>query len=273
VHIFKLLLSHYFADTYPDEWTAIKESFSPEQIITDTQDFTQGDIILPRYRTVPFGDLLEAEATSAGVRLINSYQQSLSVRDLYSWVNTLGDLTAPAHRIEDMDEVPEGSFFVKGQTSSLKNRGASAVFANSKAEALALAHAITQDDWISGEVPVIRPLQDYLRLGTTEKGLPIFHERRVFLYRGIPISEGFYWASWADKLDESLPEVDSDFWQAVATAAGRVSAVADFLVLDMAQYTDGHWGVVELNDGCQAGISGGRERELYTNLSKVTAFL
>lgn len=84
--MFKLLLSHYFADTYPDEWVAIKESFSLEQIITDTQDFTQGDIILPRYRTVPFGDLLEAEATSAGARLINSYQQSLSVRDLYSWV-------------------------------------------------------------------------------------------------------------------------------------------------------------------------------------------
>ncbi|ORB47181.1 hypothetical protein BST43_26270, partial [Mycobacteroides saopaulense] len=51
------------------------------------------------------------------------------------------------------------------------------------------------------------------------------------------------------------PELDDTFFRAVDAAIARLNGIADFLVLDMAQYAhDGHWGVVELNDACHAGF-------------------
>lgn len=262
----KVLHSHYFGDAYPREWSAITQTFRNDQLITDPSTTGSGYTVLPHYRTVPFGDLLEAEIQQQGSHLINSFKQSARVRDLFTWVPLLADMTAPAYRIDQADDIPEGKYFVKGQTSSPKNRGAASVFADSKADALILAQRIADDSWFAGETPAIRPLQDYRRLGTTRKGLPIFNERRVFTYKGRILADGFYWDAFRQYMTAPIPKVDDDYWDAVNQACRKVETVADFLVIDLAQYTDGRWGVVELNDGCQAGVGGGVETDLYTNL-------
>ncbi|SIL99132.1 Uncharacterised protein [Mycobacteroides abscessus subsp. abscessus] len=106
---------------------------------------------------------------------------------------------------------------------------------------------------MTNQSPVIRPMQDYLQLGTGEQGLPVFHEQRVFTYRGQILGTGFYWAG--HRGIGQPPQLDGTFFRAVDAAIARLDGLADFLVLDMAQYAhDGHWGVVELNDACHAGF-------------------
>ncbi|SLH41960.1 ATP-grasp domain-containing protein [Mycobacteroides abscessus] len=249
---FSFLHSIYFAETYPEEWAAVRELFPEARRGDELTDLKPGTVVIPRYRATPFGAELEAEVTDRGSRLINTYAQHLAVDDIFTWTQLLGDMTAPSYRIEDMTAVPEGRFFVKGQVTSLKNHGPADVFASSKAEALALADRLLHHPLMTNQTPVIRPVQDYLRLGTSEQGLPVFHEQRVFTYQGDVLGAGFYWAGHREM--NAPPDLDDAFGVAVSTALNRLDGLADFLVLDMAQYVDGHWGVVELNDACHAGF-------------------
>lgn len=265
---FSFLHSIYFAETYPEEWPAVRELFSESRRSDDPANLPAGTVVIPRYRATPFGADLERDVAARGSRLINTHAQHLAIDDIFAWTELLGDMTAPSYRIEDMAAVPEGRFFVKGQVSSLKNHGPADVFADSKAAALGLADKLVNHPLMAHQVPVIRPVQDYLRLGTTGQGLPVFHEQRVFTYRGQVLGAGFYW-SGHDGAGSPL-ELDDTFRRAVDTALEHLDGVADFLVLDMAQYCDGRWGVVELNDGCQSGFPAAiSPAEVFGNLLAV----
>ncbi|MBN7333088.1 ATP-grasp domain-containing protein [Mycobacteroides abscessus] len=263
---FSLLHSIYFEETYPDEWPAVRDFFPESRRSDDPAALEPGTIVIPRYRATPFGAELEAEITAHGSRLINTYAQHCVIDDIFAWSDLLGDMTAPSYRIEDMAAVPEGRFFVKGQVTSLKNHGPTEVFADNKASALALADKLLHHPLMTNQTPVIRPMQDYLRLGTSEQGLPVFHEQRVFTYRGQILGAGFYWSG--HRGIGRPPELDDTFFRAVDAAIARLNGMADFLVLDMAQYAhDGHWGVVELNDACHAGFPPALSpREVYGKL-------
>lgn len=265
---FSFLHSIYFADTYPEEWPAVRELFPESRRSDDPADLPAGTVVIPRYRATPFGADLEREVEARGSRLINTHAQHLAVDDIFTWTELLGDMTAPSYRIEDMAAVPEGRFFVKGQVTSLKNHGPADVFADNKAAALALADKLLGHPLMTHQVPVIRPVQDYLRLGTSKQGLPVFHEQRIFTYRGKVLGAGFYWSGHDGA--GSPPELDDTFRRAVDTALERLDGIADFLVLDMAQYCDGHWGVVELNDACQSGFPAAiSPAEVFGNLLAV----
>lgn len=82
--MFKILHSYYFAHTYPAEWQAMSKYYKPEALITETDSFGEGDLVLPRYRTVPFGNLLDTYAQGIGARLINSFEESSRVRDIFA---------------------------------------------------------------------------------------------------------------------------------------------------------------------------------------------
>ncbi|WP_157931619.1 ATP-grasp domain-containing protein [Mycobacteroides abscessus] len=249
---FSFLHTAYFADAYPEEWAAVRELFPSHRRGAELQALEPGTVVIPRYRATPFGVDLEREVVERGSRLINSFAQHLAIDDIFAWAALLGDLTAPTYRIEDMARVPDGRFFVKAQVSSLKNLGPQAVFADTKAEAVAMATELENHWLLGGQVPVIRPVQDYLRLGISEQGMPAFHEQRVFTYLGKVLGSGFYWSGHRGV--GQPPTLENAFWTAVDVALERLNGIADFLVLDMAQYVDGRWGVVELNDACHAGF-------------------
>lgn len=265
--MFKILHSDYFAQSEAAEWEASTHYFAPEQFITDVASVEEGDLIYPRYRTVPFGEIMEAEVLARGGRLINTYQESARVRDLYSWVDALGDLTAPAHRLGEAAGLPEGAYFLKGETSSLKNRGPQAYLAPDHATMMKLAQELASHDWLAGQEVVIRPLRDYHWLGTSGLGLPIFHERRVFTYQGKVLADTFYWGASRKHITEPIPELTDAYYSVREEAIARVQHVAPLLVVDFAQFSHGAWEVVELNDGCQAGISDSEEHTFYRNLA------
>lgn len=261
-----VLHSHYFADTYPDEWDALSQVFPSHHLSSELSDFPTGSVVLPRYRAIPFGDGLETEATALGMTLINTWKQHQALDNLLEWSSLLGDMTARTYTLEDFDTAPNGPYFVKGEVNSMKNRGPEKAFANNKSEALSLAKELSQDSWLDGQTIVLRELQDYLRLGATKThNLPVFHEQRVFIYRSEVLSVNFYWGTQYH-LVSKVPQLGNEFYQAIDKALSRIGHLADFLVLDMAQYTDGHWGVVELNDACMSGIPSTSTHELFGNL-------
>jgi hypothetical protein len=263
----KILLTDWFADTYPAEWTAMQAHFLPEQLITSLDQVTMGDVVLPRYRTVPFGDFLEAEVQARGAQLINTYEQSARVRNLFQWVDCFKGMTAPVFTEADVRELPEGRYFVKGECSSLKNRGPQFAFANSLAEVETLVEYLSNDSWMSRERLVIRPRRDYKRLGTSDGGLPIFHERRVFTYNGNVLLDGFYWESSRQNITEDIPVLTDDYYTTRDTAVKIANTVAPFVVVDLAQFEDGTWEVIELNDGCQSGLPQDSDNTFYKALA------
>lgn len=261
-----VLHTSYFRETYPDEWAAVHDVFPPTHRGDSLDNLPSGSVVLPRYRAVPFGEELEREVLRRGSRLINTYAQHCAIDDIFMWSELLGDMTAPTYRVEDMEGVPEGKFVVKGQVSSLKNHGPAYVFADNKEQALAIVKVLQANPLTANQIPVIRPVQDYLRLGTSAQGLPVLNEHRVFVYRGLVLTTEFYWHG-NGTLDIPVPELDEGFIMSVSDALNLVEHIADFMVLDVAQYTDGHWGVVEINDACHSGFSTPTTaREVYSGL-------
>ncbi len=202
-----------------------------------------------------------------GAQLINTYEQSARVRNLFQWVDCFKGMTAPVFTEADVRELPEGRYFVKGECSSLKNRGPQFAFANSLAEVETLVEYLSNDSWMSRERLVIRPRRDYKRLGTSDGGLPIFHERRVFTYNGNVLLDGFYWESSRQNITEDIPVLTDDYYTTRDTAVKIANTVAPFVVVDLAQFEDGTWEVIELNDGCQSGLPQDSDNTFYKALA------
>lgn len=229
-------------------------------------EIPRGSLVVPRFRAIPFGAELEAEVLSAGSRLINSYREHRSIADLYSWVHLLEGLTAAAYGVEDLYRLPEGAYFVKGETNSKKADWFSSAFAPDRAKLIEVVGNLLKDQWIGTQRLAIRPFQEYRKIGEDVTGRPIFHERRAFYYRGELLSEAHYWN--VEDYGRPEPLEPSAFEAVQADAVSRVGDLAPFLVVDYAEYADGSWGVVELNDGPMAGLSENDPLTLWAGLQR-----
>lgn len=214
----------------------------------------QDALVFTRFRSIPFGKELEADIRQHGCEPVNSYRQHRNIADLFTWVGLLEGLTAPAFTIDDMSYLPEGEYFVKGETNSLKNRWFQACYVSEKSELMNVVRNVQDDMYVGDQRVVIRPFRNFRQVGEMIDGRPVFNERRFFVLDGCVVSEGFYWSPWSvdfgepdvidrKKLDATLSEVIS-----------RVQHLARFLVIDMAEFEDGSWEVVELNDGNMSGL-------------------
>lgn len=229
-------------------------------------EIPEGSLVVPRFRAIPFGAELEAEVNSAGSTLINSFREHRSIADLYSWVHLLEGLTAAAYGVEDLPRIPEGAYFVKGETNSKKSDWFSSAFAPNRAKLIEVVGNLLNDQWIGTQRLAIRPFQEYRQIGEAVNGRPIFHERRAFYYRGHLLSQAHYWS--VEDFGAPEPLRPERYAAVQADAINRVGDLAPFLVVDYAEYEDGSWGVVELNDGSMAGLSANSPLELWAALQR-----
>jgi hypothetical protein len=265
-----LLHSFDYSDRYVEELRAFQEVFGEERTGVNVAAIPSEALVIPRFRSIPFGRELQFAVESQGATLINSFSQHRAVADLFSWVEKLGSLTPTAYRLEDIPTLSEGEYFVKGETNSLKDRWFESAYVPSKSELLRVVRNVQGDQYVGGQELVIRPFQHYRKLLDGVDGRPIFHERRAFFYKGELLTSAFYWSSYP----EALPVADVQeecFLRAVHEAIARVGDVAPFLVIDFAEYTDGNWGVVELNDACMSGLSDNVPVELWQALQNKLA--
>lgn len=238
-------------------------------------DVPVGSTVIPRFRALPFGDLIEQEVRAHGSSLVNTYRQHRAIADSSSWAHLLDGsdgLTALSPRqydLADIPNLPEGEWFVKGETNSLKNRWIEASYAPTTGDLTRVTGAFLSDAWLGSQRVVIKPFQRYRRLATALNHQPIFHERRVFVLDSQVLSDGFYWTPWTDEV--GVINYDRvQYLETLQSAIERVGHLARFIVIDLAEYEEGFWGVVELNDGAMSGLSENDPTELWSNFIRVS---
>lgn len=255
--------------SYPDleeEVSIVQKILGEDRVGSNIVEVPKGSTIISRYRSIPFGQELENEVGSLGSSLINSYQQHRNIANLFNWVNILEDYTAPAYGVDDIPNLPDvGEWFVKGETNSKKNQWFDFCYASSKKDLIRVVHNNLNDSVIGYQNIVIRPFQKFRQLSTSVDKRPVFNERRVVVFNGEIVSYGDYWSSQPEVL--GTPAVNEQkFEETVHEVVELTKHLANFYVIDMAEFDNGEWSVVELNDGCMAGLS---ENDPYTVWSKV----
>lgn len=229
-------------------------------------------IVIPRYACLPFYPELIRDLATRGAKPINSYEQHRFAADLTQWYPYLEDITPRTW--ETWGNLPEGSFVVKGKTTSRKDSWASLMFCETKADVPRVAMALLRDSLIKEQGVVIRQYVPLKKLDEGLNGLPVTNEWRVFCwFNGTKpkiLARGFYWRASHPEA-EAAASWSKDAAVLAYKAAERVGPHIPFFVLDLAETATGDWIVVEVNDGSQSGLCGVSAEELYCNLARVLA--
>lgn len=240
----------------PGELEAVTEIFGAQNVGSTLFGLKENSIVIPRFRAIPFGKELDTEVALHGSALINSWVQHRNIADLWHWAPRLASegLTAPVFSSDDIPYLPEGEWFVKGETNSIKNRWFECCYAPTTAALPEVLRNNWADSYVGSQKLSIRPFQHFRQIGEGVTGQPVFNERRCFVLQDKVISYGDYWTSFPEFKVDALNE--GRFTKALDTAVNLTVDEAPFRVIDMAEYPDGSWKVVELNDGTMSGLSG-----------------
>jgi hypothetical protein len=240
-------------------------------VIESRAQIRAGDLVIPRYSFLPFGDELEKDCQILKANLINTYAKHRYVADLQSWHQDLQDYTPYTwfHLIDAMTDNYNGPFILKGETNSYKNLWETHMFCKDKSSITNVYLNLQNDSLIGQQSIYIRKFEQFKTYGYNIIGQPITKEFRVFVLDGKIIAKGYYWINHPEIIEKYNPdpsEIPSEFLQKVIDI---IKNEIRFVVIDVAQREDGEWRVVELNDGAQSGICGVNADELYRNLKSL----
>lgn len=212
-------------------------------------------------------EAVTADLASLGVTPINSLEQHLRSSSLPVWYPILDGLTPRSvvfNGQPDIDVVERElgwPVFMKGerQTSRHSRRLSIIQGPEQMCEVLKEARIDPILQWqrlICRQFESLRIVED-----TNSAVVPTAFEFRVFFWRGAVVGWGRYWAS----ASYTATPHERAAAEAVATeAAARLDV--PFLVVDMAQRTDGRWIVIEVNDGQESGYAGVEPLPMWTKI-------
>lgn len=247
-----------------DELKAASRYFECVPLLTN---INAGDFVVYRYSLYPFALDQEREILNIGAVPINSYGQHQYAANLENYVVDLQELTPKTW--DNLQDIPQsGPFVLKGETNSRKSNWKRDMFANNKQEAIAI-HGRLCDDSLIGQQKIF--IREYVPLVTYLEGIagiPITEEYRFFAAFGEILCGGYYWQNYIDDLVEKPNENDvpKEFLQKVLD---RIKNKINFVVIDVARTQSSDWIVIELNDGCQSGLSCINPDFLYFRLKEV----
>lgn len=235
----------------------------------DVSKIPADSIVFPRFRSIPFGKELADSVAEQGSSLVNSWDEYRYISDLPAWVHALDDLTPAAYGIGVLDSLPEGEYFVKGETNSAKHDWLGSAYAPDLDSLHTVISNLKQHSVVGSQNLVIRPFVHYRQLAVMESQQPIFNEWRVFILNGKVMAKGFYWSKQQHLFaaETIQPLNQAAFDETLQTAISRVGRAVPFLVLDLAEKPDGSWQVIELNDGNMSGLCGVNPVELWANIA------
>lgn len=231
-----------------------------------------GSLVIGRYANLPHHFELEQDIHNLGSRLVNSTAQHRYVAD-FEYYEDLRDVTFPTWF--DAVHIPRAvreneAFVVKGRTNSIKQAWSQLMFAQDFAQANRVAAALRADGLIGQQGVVYR---QFVPLETFEtsvvSGMPFSNEWRIFYFRGQRLAHGYYWSGIDDwgAVERATPNFLSEGLPFADDVASRLVDKIPFVVVDIARTQAGRWMVVELNDGCQAGLNDSvPAATLYANL-------
>lgn len=241
-------------------------NFGPENTGSNLALIPAGETVITRYRTLPFGKELEAEILALGSKPINTYREHRNIATISTWVPLLDELTPPVYEQWQIPYLGEGEWFVKGETNSIKNRWYECCYAPTTKDLPVIVRNNQLDMYVGSQTIYIRPYQHYRQIGEAVDGRPVYHEKRAFIHNGQILTIGNYWSNLVENPPAPLNE--ANMWATLNEAVARTKDLASYYVIDIAEYPDGTWGVVELNDGCMSGLSGNDPAKLYWNMER-----
>lgn len=232
-----------------------------------------GSLVIGRYANLPFHRELEQDLKNLGSNMVNSSEQHNYVAN-FDYYEDLAGYTFPSwfNAADIPQRMRNGPFVVKGRTNSLKQEWSSKMFAKDFATANRIASELRCDSLIGPQGVVYR---EFVPLETFEdspvNGMPFSNEWRIFYYNGRRLAHGFYWSLLEDwtQVEKARPDFESKGLEFADEVAQLLVGKVPFVVIDIAKTVEGKWVVVELNDGCMAGLNDSvPAEELYKNLRK-----
>lgn len=242
--------------------------------------------VIARYGVMPHPELVERELSNLGARNINSAKDTRYIAKAM-WSIDLDGLTPPVYR-DRWHELPEGAYIVKGETNSVKGLWNSHVYAATRGEIGDRFNATMDALYFNPQDVIVRP---YVPLEAWERdynGAPVTNEWRCFFLGGEFLAGGYYWVNWEEEAAERLSERGHKDLGVLPEGALEVALKAvdrltvPFVCLDVARvdpeadpdkcwgFEPGSWIVVEVNDGCQAGLASIDPALFYGRLREAT---
>ena len=218
-----------------------------------------GSLVIGRYANLPYHGELEADIQNLGSRLVNSTMEHQYIANM-DWYWDLSDVTFPTwFRLSDVPFSERGSALVlKGRTNSRKFEWNQKMFARNFEAASRIAVELNNDGLIGPQGVIARKYVPLETFEHTLTGTPITNEWRIFYLNGQRLAWGYYWGNIEDlaPVERARPAFEKEGLAFADTVAGRIASQVPFFVVDIARTQEGQWLVVELNDGCQAGLNG-----------------
>lgn len=255
-----------------EEWQAASEFFPVFRLRSQVPP---NSLVVGRYSVLPYFHELQADLAGTGSVLINSYEQHRYIAN-FDYLDDVQDATfATWFRLEDVPlSMRDKAFVVKGRTNSRKTEWSRKMFAPDFQQAVCIGAELLTDGLIGPQGLVIRQYVPLETFETAISGLPLTNEWRIFYYRGQRLAHGYYWSQLEDwrAVERATPEFLREGLPFADSLALRLAEKAPFVVLDVAKTASGRWVLVELNDGCMAGLNDTvPSRVLYENLRKALA--
>ncbi|WP_265593977.1 ATP-grasp domain-containing protein [Haloferula sp. BvORR071] len=220
-----------------------------------------------------FGDYgtFHQQCAEEGIALVHSPADHERCTFLPLWYPLIETLTPRSRWFPGIPSLPEVEdhfefpIFIKGARQTSKHRAVASIV-RSRAEFEEAAQIFRADpilhwqDFVCRELLDLRPVS-----GGTEGKIPASFEFRTFWWKGHLVGAGAYWY-----------EADSYSWNnaeradALAVARRAVEALGcAFLVVDVAQTTDGRWIVIECNDGMESGYAAASPFAIWQTIADI----
>lgn len=233
--------------------------------VSETRIGLKDSLVIPRYSLLPYPKELERDLKLQGSYLINNLSEHEYIAS-FDYYHDLKKYTPKTYfQLSDVPKNENKKYVIKGKTNSRKQQWKEKMFADSYDDVVRIYNDLLNDPYIAEQGVIIREFEKLENYGTGLNGMDFANEWRFFFYKKTLLTYGYYWS-----IGDIIPDKSSLDPQAIELAkemAEIASHYTNFFVLDLAKTEDGRWILIEMNDGCQSGLSENNPDELYKNLS------
>lgn len=211
------------------------------------------------------------ECQQHGIQLVHTPEQQLLCTTLPLWYPLIESDTPRSKWYDSPPSYEEISadftlpIFIKGERQTSKHKAAASIVRN-KEEYEAAVEIYKADPILRWQRFVCRVLHSLRPVpGGVEGKIPASYEFRTFWWRGQLVGAGAYW------YDASPYHwTPAEQQEALTVAKRAVEALGTtFLVIDLAQTTEGRWIIIECNDGMESGYAAASPFTIWQNILEI----
>ena len=244
------------------------------EVITQRAEINKRETVLCRYSCLPYMKELENDVNILGGKLFNSYKNHQYCADIQQWYSDLEEYTFPTwFSVEEIPLSENGPFVIKGRTNSRKFQWKSKMFAKDRSDVGRVVGNLMDDPFIAEQGLVFRKYIPLKTITESLQGLRITEEFRFFFvkikdyFSPFCIGESFYWGAHLEDIqDVNRTLIPYSASRLASKIANIVCEKVNFVCVDIGIKEDGDPILIELNDGCMAGLSCINPDKFYRNL-------